>query len=104
MADNTVKGSEGSTGDRGEVLLARGEQLALRKWEGEPEGTVAPPHANPYEYVAYLVEGAMRIRIGDEPERELAAGDSYVVPADTEYTFEVLQRATVVEAVTVSAQ
>ncbi len=104
MADNTVKGSEATTGDRGEVLLARGERLTLRKWEGEPEGTVAPPHRNPYEYVAYLVEGSMKIRIGSEDERTLAAGDSYVVPAGTEYTFEVLQRATVVEAVTVSAQ
>jgi quercetin dioxygenase-like cupin family protein len=104
MAENTVKGSEAGSGDRGEVLLARGEQVALRKWEGEAEGTVAPPHANPYEYVAYLVEGAMKIRIGDEPERELRAGDSYVVPAGTEYGFEVIERATVVEAVTVSTQ
>ncbi len=104
MADNTVKGSEATTGDRGEVLLARGDQLALRKWEGEAEGTVAPPHSNPYEYVAYLVEGSMKIRIGSEDERTLAAGDSYVVPADTEYTFEVLERATVVEAVAVPLQ
>ncbi len=100
MADNTVKGSEATTGDRGEVLLARGEQLTLRKWEGEAEGTVSPPHSNPYEYVAYLVEGAMRVRIGDAEPVELRAGDSYVVPAGTPYGFEVLERATVVEALT----
>jgi quercetin dioxygenase-like cupin family protein len=102
MPENTVKASEASTGERGEVLLARGPQLQLRKWEHEPAGETAPEHANEYEYVAYLVEGSMRVRIGDAEPVELAAGDSYVVPAGTPYGFEVLERATVVEAVTVS--
>jgi quercetin dioxygenase-like cupin family protein len=102
MADHTTKASEATTGERGEVLLARGTQLQLRKWEHEPAGETAPEHANPYEYVAYLVEGAMRVRIGDADPVELRAGDSYVVPAGTPYGFEVLERATVVEALTVS--
>ena len=100
MADHTTKASEATTGERGEVLLARGERLQLRKWEHEPAGEAAPEHSNPYEYVAYLVEGAMRVRIGDADPVELRAGDSYVVPAGTPYGFEVLERATVVEALT----
>ena len=102
MADHTTKASDATTGERGELLLARGERLQLRKWEREPEGETAPEHSNPYEYVAYLVEGAMRVRIGDAEPVELRAGDSYVVPAGTPYGFEVLERATVVEAVTIT--
>ena len=99
MAENTVRAGEAATGDRGQRLLARGERVALRLWEHEPAGETAPEHANPYEYVAYLVAGAMRVRIGGAEPVELRAGDSYVVPAETPYAFEVLEPATVVEAV-----
>lgn len=102
VAGNTVKASQVLPGERGEILLARGEQLQLRKWEGEPVGEVAPEHANPYEYVAYLIEGAIRIRIGAAEPVELVAGDSYAVPANTSYGFEILKRATVIEAMTIA--
>lgn len=97
--DTIVRGGEASTGERGERLLAAGERIGLRKWEGEPAGEQAPEHSNPYEYVAYLVEGRMRVRVGDAEPAELTPGDSYCVPADTPYSFEVLERATVVEGV-----
>jgi quercetin dioxygenase-like cupin family protein len=94
-----VRGADAQTGERGEKLLVQGDAARLRVWEGEPAGEVAPEHANPYEYLAYLVEGAMRVRIGDGEPVELGRGDSYRVPAGTPYAFEVLERATVVEAV-----
>ncbi len=93
-----VRADEAETGQRGERLLVQGDVARLRVWEGEPAGEVAREHANPYEYLAYLVEGAMRVRIGDEGPVELRRGDSFRVPADTPYTFEILERATVVEA------
>lgn len=99
MSEHTVQADEATTGERGERFLARGERVALRKWEHEPDGERAPEHANPYEYVAYLLEGSMRVRIGEGEPTELKAGDSYVVPAGTPYAFEVLERASVVEAV-----
>ena len=94
-----VKGDQAETGERGERLLVQGDSARLRLWEGEPAGEVSPEHSNPYEYLAYLVEGAMRLRIGDGAPVELRRGDSYRVPAGTPYAFEVLERATVVEAV-----
>jgi len=99
VSEHTVRAQDGTTGERGERFLARGERIALRKWEHEPGGERAPEHQNPYEYAAYLVEGAMRVRIGDGEPTDLQAGDTYVVPAGTPYEFEVLERATVVEAV-----
>ena len=94
-----VTNADATTGSRGEKLLAHGDSVALRVWEHEPAGEHAPEHANPYEYVAYVAEGALRVSIGEDSAQEVRAGDSYVVPAGTPYSFEVLEAATVVEAV-----
>lgn len=99
MSQHIVLSSDATTGDRGERFLARGEQVALRVWEHEPAGEVAPEHANEYEYVAYVTDGLVRVRIGDAEPVEVGVGDSYVVPAGTPYAFEIVERATVVEAV-----
>jgi quercetin dioxygenase-like cupin family protein len=58
---------------------------------------VAPDDGN--EHVAYVQSGALIVTIADDPPAELHAGDSYVVPAGTRHRFEVLEPATVVEAV-----
>ena len=99
MSQHIVRSTDAGEGERGERFLARGEQVALRVWEHEPAGETAPEHANPYEYVAYVTAGAMRVRAGEAEAVELGPGDSYVVPAGTPYAFEILDRATVVEAV-----
>lgn len=101
MSENetTVLGADAPTGDRGEQFLARTPKVALRLWEGEEAGERAPEHANEYDYVAYVLSGAMRVRIGDAEPIEVRAGDSYVVPAGTTYSFEVTATAKVVEAV-----
>jgi len=94
-----VRKSDATTGSRGEHLLAHGDDVVLRVWEHEPAGEQAPEHSNPYEYVAYVVSGSLRVRIGEDEPAEVGAGDSYVVPRETPYAFEVLSAATVVEAV-----
>jgi quercetin dioxygenase-like cupin family protein len=101
MHHNTrvVTSADAATGPRGERLLAHGDAVALRVWEHEPAGEQAPEHANDYEYVAYVASGAMRVTIGDDGPAEVGAGDSYVVPANTPYSFEILETARVVEAV-----
>ena len=99
MSESIVRQADAATGSRGERLLARGRQVALRVWEHEPAGETAPEHANDYEYVGFIVEGAMRVRIGDGDPVDLHAGDSYCVRSGTPYGFEVLETARVVEAV-----
>jgi len=99
MSQHIVLSADATTGDRGERLLARGEQVALRVWEHEPAGESSPEHANDYEYVAYVTDGLMRVRVGEADPVEVGVGDSYVVPAGTPYTFEIVERASVVEAV-----
>jgi quercetin dioxygenase-like cupin family protein len=80
--------------------MVRGDTAQLRVWDREPAGEVAPEHANDYEYLAYVVEGRMRVPIANGVPIEVGAGDSYRIPAGTPYAFEVLAPATVVEAVT----
>ncbi len=93
-----VRGDHAARGERGEKLLVNGERMALRLWDHEEVGTTTPDHSNPYEYVAYVIEGALRIRIDGRAAFEVRKGDSYCVPPDTTYSLEVLEKATVVEA------
>lgn len=92
-----VRGGHAAEGERGEKLLVNGARMGMRLWEREPAGTAKPEHSNPYEYVAYVLEGALRVTI-DGHAFEVRRGDSYCVPADTKYSMEILEEATVVEA------
>ena len=92
-----VRGERAPVGERGEKLLVNGARMGLRLWEREPAGTRKPEHANPYEYVAYVIEGAVRVTL-DGHSFEARRGDSYCVPADARYALEILEEATVVEA------
>jgi quercetin dioxygenase-like cupin family protein len=92
-----VRGEQAARGRSGERLLVNGQHMAMRLWEREPAGTKKPEHSNSYEYVAYVLEGTLRVTI-DGRSFDVAAGDSYCVPAGSPYSLEVLERATVVEA------
>ena len=92
-----VRGEHAARGERGEKLLVNGARMAMRLWEREAAGTPKPEHSNPYEYVAYVVEGALRVTI-DGHAFEARRGDSYCVPAGSKYSLEILEEATVVEA------
>jgi quercetin dioxygenase-like cupin family protein len=92
-----VRGEHAPRGERGEKMLVNGARMGLRLWEREPAGTRKPEHSNPYEYVAYVLAGALRVTV-EGHSFEARAGDSYCVPADTKYALEILEEATVVEA------
>lgn len=92
-----VRGLHAPRGSEGERLHVNGERMALRLWENEKAGVGKPDHRNPYEYVAYVIKGALQITI-DGHTFEVGAGDSYCVPADTTYSLKILEEATVVEA------
>jgi quercetin dioxygenase-like cupin family protein len=97
--ETIVLGADAPTGERGERLLAHTPRLALRLWEGEAAGERAPEHTNDYDYVAYVLSGALRVTVGDAEAVEVRAGDSYAVPAGVASSFEVTQVAKVIEAV-----
>jgi quercetin dioxygenase-like cupin family protein len=83
-------------------VMARGREIELRLWERDPAGERAFGPDDAHERVAYVQAGALIVAVGDEPPLEVHAGDSYVVPAGEGHSFEVLEPAIVVEAITAS--
>ncbi len=82
-----------------EQVVGRGRHVELRLWERDPASEASNPLDVEHDHVAYVQEGALIVSIADDPPVELHAGDAYVVPAGERCVFEVLEPATVVEAI-----
>lgn len=54
------------------------------------EGAVVPAHSHPHEQVGYVSRGRVRFEIDGE-ERELRAGDSYLVPGGASHEVTALE-------------
>ena len=85
-------------------VMARGRHIELRLWERDPAGQRALEPDEAHERVSYVQAGALIVMVGDDPPLEVHAGDSYVVPAGSGWTFEVLDPAILVEAISPSNQ
>jgi uncharacterized cupin superfamily protein len=82
-----------------ERLMARASHVELRLCERDPASEAAMAPDPEHDRLAYIQEGALIVAIADDPPVELHAGDSYVVPAGARCAFEVLEPATLVEAI-----
>lgn len=60
------------------------------------KGACLPSHAHPHEQIGYLVSGRLRLSIGDDT-REVAPGDSWVIPGDVFHHAEALEDTVAVE-------
>jgi quercetin dioxygenase-like cupin family protein len=68
-----------------QAMLAR---LALKK------GCVVPRHAHPNEQISYILEGALRFRLGEEDavvEKTVRAGEVLVIPGGLAHSAEALE-------------
>jgi quercetin dioxygenase-like cupin family protein len=65
-----------------EFLLAAGHDL--------------PMHAHPYEQTGYLVQGRIRLKIGDE-EHDVLPGDSWCMPSGIEHGAHIIEDSTAIE-------
>lgn len=54
------------------------------------QGAAVPDHTHPHEQVGYVASGRVRFAIDGE-ERELRAGDSYLVPGDASHAVTALE-------------
>jgi uncharacterized cupin superfamily protein len=82
-----------------EQVVARRRHIELRVREHDPAGEAATPPDAEHDHVAYIQEGALIVTVAGGPPAELHADDCYVVPAGERCRFEVLEPATVVEAI-----
>ncbi len=60
--------------------LVAGERVMLSALEMDAGGVV-PEHSHPHEQAGLVLDGKLRLRIGDE-ERELEPGDAFLIPAN----------------------
>ena len=91
------------TGEMGQRYLASGSRVAMRLWSEQPTSSGKPQAAREYETVGYVVSGRARLVTGDE-SLDLGPGDSWVVPAGVEHTYEIVEALTAVEATSPPAQ
>ena len=54
------------------------------------EGAVVPDHTHPHEQIGYVATGRVRFEIDGE-ERELRAGDSYLIPGGVSHKVTALE-------------
>jgi quercetin dioxygenase-like cupin family protein len=105
MSDSTVKKvSEKSApkGTMGQTYLVSGKRLAMRLWDKEPPHAKASDRRD-YETVGYVIAGRAELKLEGQTIK-LEAGDSWLVPAQAEHSYRILETFTAVEATAPPAQ
>jgi len=60
------------------------------------QGAVVPSHSHPHEQIGYLASGRLLFEVGDE-RRELAPGDSWLVPSDVPHQVTALEASVAID-------
>lgn len=100
MSDTTVKkiaSAHSPTGEDGLVYLASGKRMAMRMWREEAPTADKPPHKHDYEVIGFCIGGRAELEIEGQT-LTLEPGDSWLVPADAEHAYRILEPFTCVEA------
>lgn len=99
MTDTTVdKISSGSApvGPEGQVYLVSGKQMAMRMWRNEAPTNGKAPSRHSYEVLGFVLSGRAELSIEGQTVI-LQPGDSWLVPAEAEHTYRILETFTAVE-------
>ncbi|QDV40359.1 Cupin domain protein [Stieleria neptunia] len=84
------------TGDMGQVYLASGKQVALRRWS-EDAGGFSEVRSRDYEIVGYVIDGLLEIDLDGETAK-LGSGDSWLVPEGAPHRYRVIDPVVAIEA------
>ena len=99
MTDTSVKKVQSSTapqGEMGQFYLVSGKRMAMRLWRGEAGAVSKEASRRDYETVGYVIEGRATLHIEGQTVK-LDPGDSWLVPADAEHRYEIIEAFTAVE-------
>jgi quercetin dioxygenase-like cupin family protein len=105
MNDSTIKKvSERSApkGTMGQTYLVSGKRVAMRLWENEPP-QAKQSNRRDYETVGYVIAGRAELTLEGQTIK-LEAGDSWLVPAQAEHSYRILEAFSAVEATAPPAQ
>lgn len=106
MTNTTIKkvsATHSPHGEMGQKYLASGTQVAMRLWQNEQPSEPKPEVGRDYETVGYVISGRAELLIAEQ-KVILEAGDSWLVPAQTEHTYNILEPFTAIEATSPPAQ
>jgi len=105
MPDSTVKKVSARTspkGDMGQTYLASGKRVAMRLWRDEQPHDKESARRD-YETVGYVISGRAELTLEGQVIK-LAPGDSWLVPAQSEHRYRIIEPFTAVEATAPPAQ
>jgi len=105
MADSTVKkvtGGSAPKGEMGQIYLVSGKRVSMRLWSDEPPQSKEAVRRD-YETVGYVIAGRAELTI-EQQTIKLEPGDSWLVPANSEHSYRILEKFTAVEATAPPAQ
>lgn len=86
----------------GQIHLASGKRVSMRLWRDEEPQTKEPARRD-YETVGYVISGRAELTIEAQTIR-LEPGDSWLVPADAEHSYRIVESFTAIEATAPPAQ
>lgn len=95
--NGTSSDNQTTKGAMGQAYLAKGDRVAMRLWEAKEPTRDKTPRTRTYETVGYVLDGAATLNLGGV-KRSLKKGDSWIVPANTEHTYEIEQSFSAIEA------
>lgn len=75
--------------------LVYGEKTLFSEFRMEAQSTL-PDHAHPHEQTGYLVEGRIRLTIGEETF-DVGPGDSWCIPGNAIHSAEILKNSVAIE-------
>jgi quercetin dioxygenase-like cupin family protein len=99
MQDSTVKkvsGAASPKGAMGQVYLASGKRLSMRLWRDE-RPQIKEKVRRDYETIGYVISGRAELDLEGQTVK-LEPGDSWLVPAQAEHRYRILEGFTAVEA------
>ncbi len=87
---------ESATGAMGQIYLATGKQVALRRWQ-EPACDFCEERSREYETVGYVLSGVLELDLDGQVVR-LKSGDSWLVPEHAKHRYRIVELIVAIEA------
>ena len=78
--------------------LVHGEKTLMTKFVME-KGSRLPKHSHPYEQTGYLLQGKLRLSIGDDTF-DVNPGDSWCIESGMDHSAEILEDSAAIEIFT----
>ena len=79
----------------GEVTLAAGASMSMRMWRDETPHDKGS-HKSPYETLGFVISGRAELTVEGQTA-SLKTGDSWLVPANADHTYRIIESFTAVE-------